>query len=179
MEMKRSNQRNPEIFYILFVIFSFLLILKGVWAQPSIISVTPADKSFNNPINTKIKIQFSTSMNPASGWVLVEDEFDTPVEGNLIWSQTVVSNDTLTFIPDQALKPGTHYEIEGSFSTADGHDIIGFEFYFTTKPSTADATPPRIQTTFPYNGMTNFPVGETIYIKFSEAMNPSISNGII
>jgi hypothetical protein len=91
--------------------------------------------------------------------------------GTIQWKQTTYPNDTLEFIPQNTLKPATHYEFEGNASSTMWGGIH-FESTFITKPSTADSTPPIVQSHFPFNGMTGVSTGGFIIIKFSEAMNP-------
>jgi hypothetical protein len=114
------------------------------------------------------------TMNPTSSQIDLEDEYGNDVMGTVQWRTTAFTNDTLVFIPQNALKPATGYSYEGNGQSATGG--TWFDASFITKYSMADATPPTVETTYPYNGMINVLTGERIVIRFSEAMNPSTIN---
>jgi len=138
---------------------------------PDIVSTTPGDRSINVLTNIRITVQFSTSMDTNATEIDVEDEYGNEVSGTVQWTTTSLPNDTLRFIPTNALKPATHYRVGGFGNSTEGEGV-GFGFSFITKHSTADTTPPTVQTVYPYNGMTDVPIRRTISIQFSEAMNP-------
>ena len=159
--------------FIFMVIILFAFFVKGALAQPlAIVSTTPNNNSFNNPINTIIRVQFNKTMDTNASWIDVEDEYENEVGGSVNWSQTSVPNDTLRFVPTQAMKPATHYSVEGIGQKAGGGESVEIEINFITKHSTADTTPPTVQMVYPYDEMKGVQTGSSIYIKFSEAMNP-------
>jgi len=163
--------RIPSILGILVVVLVGIF-AEGSWAQPpGIVSTTPGDRSINVLTNIIIAVRFNTSMDTNVTGVGVIDEYGNEVLGTVRWTTTSLPNDTLRFIPTNALKPATHYRVEVSVNSTGG-ESVGFEFKFITKHSTADTTPPTVQAVYPYNGMTGVPIGSSIYIKFSEAMNP-------
>jgi len=142
---------------------------------PDIVSTTPGDESINVLTNIIIAVRFSASMDTNATEIDVEDEYENDVSGTVQWSTTSLPNDTLRFMPTNALKPATHYSVEG-FGNSTGGEGVGFEFKFITKHSTADTTPPTVQMVYPYNGMTGVPTVSSIHIKFSEEMNrPSVT----
>jgi methionine-rich copper-binding protein CopC len=155
------------LFWILFCLFP-----AGAWADapPSVVSMAPVDGSFNVLINTTITIQFDMTMNTGSSSINLQDEHGQDVAGTIQWRTTTNPNDTLVFILQNALKPATGYYYEGNGQSATGG--TWFSANFITKFSTADATPPTVQTVYPYDGMTNVSTGQNIAIQFSEAMNP-------
>ena len=138
---------------------------------PDIVSTTPGDRSINVLTNVIITVQFSTSMDTNATEIDVEDEYGNEVLGTVRWSTTSLPNDTLRFMPTNTLKPATHYRVD-VFGSPIGGEGVGFDFSFITKHSTADTTPPTVQTVYPYNGMTGVPTVSSIHIRFSEAMNP-------
>jgi methionine-rich copper-binding protein CopC len=181
--MSTKGEKIGKVLRI-FVVF-FIVVLgffaNSSWAQvPTIVNSTPGDKSWNIPINTTVTMQFSTSMNPNSSWVGLLDEYGNDIDGTWRWNKTVYDNDTITFIPNRALRHATHYRVHGGAWSVGGVGINGynknFDFYFMTKPSTADATPPTIQMVYPYNGMTGVSTASMIFCKFSEAMHPPSIN---
>ena len=175
---KRKTMTVLRFFIFLFWIL-FCLFPGNSWAQPpTIVSQTPTPDSLGNPINTIIRFQFSSSMDTMSSWIGLRDRYDNEIEGNVFWSNTVHDNDTLTFIPTNALRPAMVYEIEGSAWSvgAISFNIGLWDNYFGTKPSTADTTPPTVETVYPYSGMTGAPVTAEVICVFSKVMNPSTIN---
>lgn len=180
------DKMGTKIGRVLSILGVLVIVLVGIFAEdsraqvPTIVSTTPAANSYNALINTNIKIQFSTSMDTTSFFIGLRDEYGNDIEGSSWWVKTSVTNDTLGFTPSKALRPATHYKVEGSARSAGGIGINGydknFQFNFITKPSSADVIPPTIQTVYPYNGMTGASTTTNIYCKFSEAMNPSTIN---
>ncbi len=176
--MKKRN-RNIANFLIVFSIFVMVLLAffpGASWALVPTCVSTPADKSKNIPVNTTITVQYSTSMDPSSYVNLkFEDEWDRKVVGTYQWSTSVHTNDTVKFTPAQALSYGVHYEVSVvAFST--GGVLTDFVFHFITEPSPTDVTPPTVQVTYPYDGMTDVPTGLAIFCMFSEAIDPSTVN---
>jgi len=114
------------------------------------------------------------------GFLEMEDEYANEVDGTFSWSQTVLPDDTVTFIADETLRYGTHYTFSFSGNSATGIplDYITrfYDVSFITKPSYADATPPTVETVYPYDEMTGVPTTTEIVCKFSEAMNPDTIN---
>jgi hypothetical protein len=151
---------------------------KGV--IPTIVRTTPSGGNFNVPINTTISIQFSASMDTSKGSVQLSDEYSNEIAGTVQWSATSLSNDTLVFTPEHALRPATQYGVHVWALSAQGVSLNGnnkgFDFHFITKPSTADTTPPVVQTVYPYKDMTGVPTTTEVLIRFSEAMNPASIN---
>jgi hypothetical protein len=114
-------------------------------------------------------------MDTSNTWIDLYDQYDTQIAVNVSWSTTVYNNDTVTLTTINALRPAMGIEIEAlAISMNEGY--IRFNDYFITRPSTADATPPTVQTVYPYNGVTGVPVGTEIYCIFSEIMNPLTIN---
>ena len=74
----REKRRRSSYFcchvysYLIFGIF-----VNSSWAQvPTVVSMTPGDKSYNVPVNTNITIRFSTSMNTNNYYFDLMDEYD-------------------------------------------------------------------------------------------------------
>lgn len=180
------DKRGTRIGRVLSILGILVIVLVGIfaedsWAQvPTIVSITPADKFYNAPVNAVVTVQFSISMDTTTGWIGLRDEYDNDIAGDFWYRKTVYDNDTLTFRPNQSLRPATHYRVDGIAWSAGGIGINGynkgFRFSFITKPSSADTTPPTVQTVYPYNGMTGVSTTTKIYCVFSEAMNPSSIN---
>jgi len=172
--MDKMGTRPGRILSILGIL---VIVLVGIFAEdsraqpPGIVSTNPEDRSINVLTNIRITLQFSSSMDTNSSEIQVEDGYGNEVSGTVQWSTTSLTNDTLRFIPTNALKPATHYRVE-VFGNSTRGEIVVIDFSFITKHSTADTTPPTVQTVYPYNGMTDVPIGSSIYIQFSEAMNP-------
>jgi len=167
--------RNSIYYFIAIAILLGGLFTGGAWAQVTIVSQTPTDKSFNNPVNTPIRIQFNQSMNTSSTWIELGEDDEIEIAGTVQWSQTTLPNDTLTFTPNNALKPAAHYGVGCSAMALSGWQNF-FDFAFITKPSTADSTPPTVQTVYPHSGATGVSTTTMPSIKFSEAMNPNTIN---
>jgi methionine-rich copper-binding protein CopC len=96
------------LFWILFCFFPSVF-----WAEVSIVSQTPASNSWNNPINTSIRFQFSASMDTSNTWIDLYDQYDNQIDLKKSWSTTVHTNDTVTLTPINALPPAMGIEIEG------------------------------------------------------------------
>jgi len=171
------NKRGRNLGSVLRISVVLISILLGIfadisWAQsPYVVTQSPGPNAINVLINTQITVQFNMTMDTASAWIELEKEDDGDVMGTVQWRSTVFTNDTLVFVPQNALKPATHYYYEGNVQSAT--EGAWFQGSFITKYSLADATPPTVQTVYPYNGKTGVSIGESIYIRFSEAMNPS------
>jgi len=172
--MDKMGTRIGRILSILGILVVVLvgIFAEGSWAQPpDIVSTTPGERSINVLTNVIITVQFSTSMDTNATEIDVEDEWDDDVLGTVQWATTSLPNDTLRFIPTNALKPATHYQA-GGIGNSTGGESVWYGFSFITKHSTADTTPPTVQGVYPYNGMTGVPTVRSIDIEFSEAMNP-------
>jgi methionine-rich copper-binding protein CopC len=176
--MSKRGIKKGNVLLISVVLFSIILVglfAEGSWAQaPTVVLQSPADQSLNVLINTNITIQFDMTMNTGASWIDVWDEYDQDVAGTIQWTTTTYTNDTLVFIPQNALRPATGYAYQGMGQAATGSAY--FWASFITKYAYADTTPPTVQTVYPYNGMTNVWTGQTIHIVFSEAMNPDTIN---
>ena len=176
--MDKRGRNLGSVLRISIVLIGILLgiFAEGAWAQPAppnIVSQSPADAAINVLINTPIRIQFNMTMDTSAGHssIEVEDEYGRDVAGAIQWMTTTNSNDTLVFIPQNGLKPATGYSYEGFAQSGTGS--AWFWASFITKYSMADATPPTVQTTYPYSNMEGIRTGESISIRFSETMNPS------
>jgi hypothetical protein len=183
-----DKKRRVKSLFPIFVITALALVglfPTGIWAQtvpPSVVSTYPSDwptaNSKNIGINTSITIQFDMTMTtfPEIQWIEVQDRGveQGSVSGTTVWTTTLNTNDTLVFTPDHPLKFATCYRFQGSAGSATGS--TWFRGTFVTKPSSADVTPPTVQTVSPYNGKTGVSTGERIFLKFSEQMNPGTIN---
>jgi hypothetical protein len=177
-EMKSLSYAAKALFAGL-TLFIVLLSANQVGAQnppPTIISQTPDNNATNVLINTVITIQFDMTMDTGSGWFSLRDEgFDQEVAGTVQWQTTTLTNDTLVFIPQNALKPGNVYSYEGNPGSESGS--IYFEAAFITKPSSSDTTPPTIRMVYPRPSMTGVSTTQRIHIRPSELMTPATING--
>jgi len=175
----KTRNRNIANLLIALSILSMVVLASfpgTSWSAVSTFTSTPADKSKNIPVNTTITIQFSESMDPSSYFNFgFEDEWGRKVAGTYQWSTTAHASDTLKFTPAQALRPGMHYYLNGGVFSLAGI-LTDFELYFITEPSPTDITPPTVQVSYPYDGMTDVPTNLTIICMFSEAIDPSTVN---
>ena len=142
MKGVERKRRSSLTIIALTIMVHLAFFAEGSWAQPpDIVSTTPGDGSINVLTNIIITVRFSTSMDTNATEIDVKDEYGNEVLGTVQWSTTSLPNDTLRFIPTNALKPATHYRVE-VFGNSTGGESVGFEFSFITKHSTADTTPP-------------------------------------
>ena len=174
--MDKRGRKKGNVLRISVVLIGILLgIFAGAsWAQlppPTVVNNNPADGAVNVLINTNVTIQFDMTMDTGASSMDVEDEYGQDVAGTIQWRTTTVTNDTIVFIPQNGLKPSTGYRYECNAQSATGG--LWFDASFITKFSMADITPPTVLTNYPYSNMPNAWVGDSIYIRFSEAMNPS------
>ncbi len=154
--MDKRGRKMGNVLRISVVLVSILLgiFAEGSWAQaPTVVSQTPVDQAINVLTNTSITVQFNMTMNTGSSQIYLEDEYGNDVMGTAQWTTTTNTNDTLVFIPQNGLKPANHYYYEGSAQNATGGGAW-FSSSFMTKYSSADTTPPTVQTVYPYPGMT-------------------------
>jgi hypothetical protein len=181
--MDKRGRKKRNVLRISVVLISILLgiFAEGSWAQapPSVVSKTPVDGAVNVLINTEITVQFDMTMDTGASSITVRNDYGQDVAGTIQWRTTTLPDDTLVFTPQNGLKPATGYSYEGNGQAATGGSAW-FDASFMTKFSLADVTPPTVQTTYPYDGMTDVLNGESIALRFSEAMNPvTIVPGII
>jgi len=172
--MIRQNSRLGLVFWIAFTVF-FLPISQAFGVPPTVVSKSPDDRSVGQSVNTAVTIQFDMTMDTGSLYFELEDEYWNEIDGTFSWSQTVDPDDTVTFTPDNTLRYGTHYwyGFTGQSLAGEGLDGGWYDVAFITEPSPADATPPTVQTVYPYNGMTGVSTTAEIFCVFSEAMDPS------
>ena len=98
------HEKRPKRGKILvgFLVLAFLGL--GVWAHTAsadhnIISLYPADESYDIPINANIQVQFAASMDTGTVGIEFDDEYGNEIDGSYHWSTTTNPDDTLLFIP--------------------------------------------------------------------------------
>jgi len=160
--MQRTKDNHLLIIFILIVVLCISLIFADQAGAVVVASTTPAHKSEGVPTNTQIRIQFDKTLNTPFTKMEVEEDSVGIIEGTVQFATTSIANDTMIFIPERALKSGTHYHVDGHACIGQSCECIGYDFDFMTKGSTADVVPPSVESTIPYEGMTGFPVGGTI-----------------
>ena len=94
------------------------------------------------------------------------------VTGTLTNVTTTASGTSLTFQPDRPLAAGTAYTValDSGLLDADGAAVVAPEpLHFTT------AVPPRVVRFRPLDGTTAVAAGQVLSVRFSQAMNPTVT----
>ncbi len=154
-------------------------------APPRVSSNSPATSATGVPITSTITISFDKDMNSSTittSTITVVDSQSHAVTGTLSYAAK-----TATFTPSSSLSYNTQYTVtvlSGSSGVKDsqGNGLDGdkdgtaedaptdnHSFSFTT----AQATPPKIESTTPVSGATEVEPSSAITIVFSKDMNPS------
>jgi hypothetical protein len=181
-EMVWKANRPIVISLLTMIILSVVLATNAI-SRPTVVWTSPGNWWWSVPVNTNITIQFSESMDRASveDFFELEDDHDNEIGGAFIWNQTVSPDDTVTFIPHDTLRYGTHYSVWFTGCSTAGECLDGtwpdYHIAFITRSSYADATPPTVQFIYPYDGMTDVPTAGWIFFTFNEAMDPLTING--
>jgi hypothetical protein len=128
---------------------------------PTVVSVTPADKTVRVAVDTQIIIQFSKQMDRQSveDSVKLKDGFENRIPGVFSWSGTVYPDDTVTFTPAQDLAYSMSYMIDINGGCQDAihhHGLNGYwegeEHCFATVGAPGDDSSPEVMTVLPYDG---------------------------
>ncbi len=181
-----------NILFIIFFIFAFSCIGKSKSKKhtdsikplldttaPYIIATSPADNSTDIPINTKITITFSESIDSTT---ITSDTFKVMnlsdssfVQGEIIYSNTIAE-----FASNPELTPATQYSVTITSKIKDksGNYLKSdYIFKFTTGAvSIPDLIPPQIILTNPLNGTVDVPLNTKITVMFSEPIDKTTLN---
>ena len=160
-------------------------------ARPQAIDTVPMAGMENAPVGSNVSITFNKSMNTASVGLRLLDQWGNVVHdslrgiigGTIEWGSYVLSDDTFTFTPNVAFKPGTAYRASWFGRDAAGYEPAGETadraWTFTTARS-VESVKPFVVSHLPGNGATGVSItgarkgdGRWIGAWFSEAMKPS------
>jgi len=138
---------------------------------PLVTFTSPASAATGVPINTKILVTFSETMDPLT----ITTSTFTLKQGTTPVSGTVTSaSRTATFNPVSNLAASTVYTATittGAKDPAGNALAANFVWSFTTG-STPDTTPPRVTSTFPVDAATGVAVNTDVLATFNETMDP-------
>ena len=145
---------------------------------PTVLSTSPTDGATNVAVSTVVTATFSEAMDATTingtTFTLKTTSGSTPVAGTVAYD---AGTKTATFTPTSALSNSTGYTatITTGAKDAAGNQLAANKvFAFTT---IADTTPPTVTSTTPADNATGVPVGTTVTVTFSEAMDPTTING--
>ena len=148
---------------------------------PTVVSVTPADKTVRVAVDTQIIVQFSKQMDRQSveDNVELKDGFENEIPGTFSWSGTVYPDDTVTFTPAQDLAYSMSYLIDiggGCQDAIHHHGLNGYweweERFFATVGAPGDDSAPEVMTVLPYDGQAGGDTHE-IAALFSKPLDPA------
>ena len=137
---------------------SFICEWGDVTEYPSVVLINPSDKAVRVPVDTPIRIQFSTQMDRGSVEenVRIEDAFGNHILGDFSWRSTSYQDDTLTFTSSQNLAYSQCYGvmIDGGCQDIFGRRLSdGYrESFFVTVRAPWDDSAPEVITVLPYDG---------------------------
>jgi ATP-dependent Clp protease adapter protein ClpS len=147
---------------------------------PTVTSTIPANGATNVAIGTTVSVIFSEAMDAATingtNITLKNTATSGGVAGTVSYN---AGTNTATFTPTSPLSYSTNYTLTVSTGVKDlaGNALAAtFSSSFTTLAA-PDTTPPTVISTSPANGAVNVPIGTTVTVTFSEAMNPATING--
>lgn len=162
--------------------------------RPTAIDVPMAGVE-NASVGSNVEIVFNKSMDTASVGLRLEDQWGNVVHdswrnivGGIIgWNSGVLSDDTLTFSPNEAFKPGTAYKVSWFGRDAAGYPPLGGiegNFFTFSTAKGADTVSPYVVSTLPADGAIEVPVsmarkgnGNWITAFMNEAVKASLLNG--
>jgi methionine-rich copper-binding protein CopC len=136
---------------------------------PQIVSVSPADSSENNAINTVITAIFDEAMNPDT----INTDTFTLADGTADISGAVsYSGVTAKFSPDTNLSEWTNYT---ATVTTGARDLAGnaMQSDYSWSFKTDDTTAPEVVTTSPADNAIEVAVNTSITVTFSEPIDPA------
>ena len=158
-------------------VWSFTTGLQVNASAPFVTSTIPAEAAVNVPLNQRVSVTFSTSMDPAtlsgSGtFAVVETVGGSAVPGSVTYD---AASKSAIFTPTANLAASTQYTatITSAAKSLTGIAVgANFVWSFTTG-ATANAIVPTITATNPASAALNVPVNKTINATFSTAMDPT------
>lgn len=148
------------------------------YIPPEVDRTTPANGAKDVPINSRVSIKCSESIDQTSvnNATFVISQGGTPVAGSFSFD---LDGRIVIFQAAEMFLPGTLYEVRlttGIRDTAGNGLAREFTAGFTTGLS-ADVKPPSVSGTSPYDGATDVPTNSTITIVFDEPVDPLTLNG--
>lgn len=147
--------------------------------QPVIENRQPSSGAINVPVNTNIVMTLSKPLNVTS----VDSSGITLKKGSTVVPATIIpvkedasGKGKITIDPVSSLDYASVYTVQitsGRIKDINGLTLGAATWSFTTEKGAQ----PTIDTRYPSSGATNIPVGATVTVKFSKAMNSSTING--
>ncbi len=139
---------------------------------PKIVSVVPANNATAIPVGNSLSVNFSVPMNSAT---VTASSFTLKQGTTAIPGTVTYSGSAATFKPASSLTANLVYT---ATITTDVKDVAGnalaanYTWSFTTAPAVVtDVVAPTIVSVLPANNATAIPVGNSLTVNFSEAMN--------
>jgi hypothetical protein len=146
---------------------------------PKVLSVLPANASASVAPSSKVVVNFSEAMDPAtitSGTVTLKLG-TANVSGTVTYSGTAA-----TFTPSAPLANSTIYSATVSTSAKDaaGNSLAAAYSWSFTTSAAADIVAPKVLSVLPANAATSVVTSSKVVVNFSEAMDPStITSGTV
>ena len=138
---------------------------------PTFVSMTPAVNANNISVNTKVIITFSEPIDKTIQAIITGG-------GLSVSGSSSVQGNELTFTPTVALQGGTQYQVSLNRNITDtsGNTIWLGSKYFTTE-TLIDTIAPTLKAVSPVSDAVGVAPGATMYLTFSEPMNPGTITG--
>lgn len=143
----------------------------------NVVSVNPPDTSTGIPVNVRVSVLLSESVDPAS---LGPNSIQVSAGGAAV--PGVISANTngtrVSFVPSGPLAPNTAYTVSVSgFTDLTGNAVVPFSSSFTTG-TVADTSAPTVVSVSPLNLASNVPANTSIVLTFSKPVDPASVNSI-
>ncbi|WP_295388855.1 Ig-like domain-containing protein [uncultured Thiodictyon sp.] len=150
---------------------------------PAMVSLQPADNAAGVSTVQPIIARFDHSMDSNYCQVQLADWHGGPeLSGQLTWSQTMLPNDTLTFVPAAPLRYSMGYDLVLSrCHDTNGNAVGGYEWsahhFFSTAGAPGDTSAPQVIATLPAAGEVG---GDTAHIRifFDKPIDPATVNSV-
>ena len=134
---------------------------------PKFSSMLPVHTSKDVALSSQIAVTFDEAVSPLSSIKVTHSGIE--VSGT-----TVISGNTITFVPNEPLRGGTRYSVTTAYTVMDIFGNSGFlsTKYFDTVEQ-ADNDKPQVVSTSPANGQTEVSPTQTVQIMLDEAISSS------
>jgi hypothetical protein len=140
--------------------------------RPVLQSVVPANNAVGVLVDTNVVITFDETISLRSSVLFYNSDTNQRVLGRVD-----VTDNVLTFTPDELLRGGTRYRTEIRWNVFDlvGNQNYYGDYYFTTE-AVEDNQPPTVTMISPQQDSVDINPNGNIVINFSEPMNPNTVN---
>jgi len=137
--------------------------------SPQVISISPAAGSTGVPTNSSVVIEFSEPVCRTCGGIYITNSYGFGIPATSSWS---ADGKTLTLQPSFA--SSTSYRVKVQHPLV---DLAGRALAYPVVISfqTADTVPPKVTDMVPKAGKSQVPLATTLYVTFSEPIEPNFA----